>query len=418
MVKLAIDQSPASSLPRRFLLSAPPWGMAAGALLLFGGAPLLATRWQPATVALVHAFTLGVLGNTMFGSVLQFLPAAAGVRVRAATALGHALHGLFNAGAIVLLIALLTGWRTGLAFAGVLLPAAFLLLGAMTLPGMLVARGQRLLRTGIGLALLSAMLTALLGGGLALGLSGRLPMPAWPLVDVHAGWGILGWIVLLLASVARVVMPMFQGTSAPSATAQAGWTAAVVLALGAATWRALACADASWLRLALGLLVGAFAVAALWLQWRSPRARDGALLRSWRLGLLVLLLAALALLWGIRDGRLAGALGLAVALPLLLNGMSLEIVAFLGWIELHRRIGRGVQLPGVQRLLPEADKHRVLLMQLPPALLLPAAVLWPAAWLTRLAGLAMFAAWFACWLALTGVQRRSRRFARNLDTDR
>lgn len=90
--------------------------------------------------------------------------------------------------------------------------------------------------------------------------------------------------------------------------------------------------------------------------------------------------------------------------------MSLEIVAFLGWIELHRRLGRGVQLPGVQRLLPETDKTRVLLAQIPLALLLPAAVLWPSAWLARLTGLAMLAAWFEVWLALTGVRRRSKRF--------
>jgi hypothetical protein len=111
MVKLDIEKSPVASLPRRFLLSAPLLGMFAGTLLTVGGQPLLGTRWQPATVALVHAFTLGVLGNTMFGSVLQFLPAAAGVRVRGGVGLGHALHGLFNARVILLLTGMLTGWR-------------------------------------------------------------------------------------------------------------------------------------------------------------------------------------------------------------------------------------------------------------------------------------------------------------------
>jgi len=414
MVKLSIEESPAGSLPRRFLLSAPLWGMFAGALLMVGGEPLLETRWQPGTVALVHAFTLGVLGNTMFGSVLQFLPAAAGVRVRGGTGLGYALHALFNVGTILLLAGLLTGWRTGITFAGVLLPAAFFLLGAMTLPGVLATRGQRLLRTGIGLALLSAMIAALLGGCLVLLLNGRLSIPLLPLVDVHAGWGTLGWLVLLLASVARVVMPMFQGTSMMPTAAQATWTAALVLALCTGTWRALAYDDVSWLKLASALIVSVFAGAALWLQWRSPRSRNGALLRSWRFGLIVLLLAALALPFGIRNGLLAGALGLGVALPLLANGMSLEIVAFLGWIELHRRLGRGVQLPGVQRLLPETDKTRVLLAQIPLALLLPAAVLWPSAWLARLTGLAMLAAWFGVWLALTGVRRRSQRFVLNM----
>jgi len=410
MVKLAIEQSPAGSLPRRFLLSAPLWGMFAGVLLMVEGELLLRTRWQPATVALVHAFTLGVLGNAMFGSVLQFLPVAAGVRVRGGTPLGHALHAAFNAGIILLLTGLLTGWRTALDGAAVLLPSAFLLLGAMTLPGALAVQGQRLLRAGIGLALVSAVITAWLGGCLALLLSGHLSMPLWPLVDVHASWGALGWIVLLLASVARVVMPMFLATSMLPAWAQATWTTCSLLALGAGTWMALAHHDMSWLKLALAASVAAFAGAAWWLQWRSPRSRRGPLLRSWQLGWLALLLATLALLLGTRHGLLAGALGLGIALPLLVNSMSLEIVAFLGWIELHRRVGRGVQLPGVQRLLPEADKTRVLLAQIPLALLLPAAVLWPGAWLARLAGLAMLAAYFSAWRALTSVRRRSDHF--------
>ena len=68
--------------------------------------------------------------------------------------------------------------------------------------------------------------------------------------------------------------------------------------------------------------------------------------------------------------------------------MMLEIVPFIGWIELHRRCGRGVQLPGVQRLLPAHDKTRALLAQV-PLLLLPAAVTCPSAWLARAAGLAL-----------------------------
>lgn len=416
MVKLTIEQSPAGSLPRRFLLSAPLWGIFAGALLMIEGELLLRTRWQPATVALVHAFTLGVLGNAMFGSVLQFLPAAAGARVRGGTPLGHALHAVFNAGIILLLTGLLIGWRMALNGAAVLLPSAFLLLVAITLPGLLAAQGQRLLRAGIGLALLSALVTAWLGSCLALLLSGRLSMPPWPLVDVHASWGVLGWIALLLASVARVVMPMFLATSMLPAWAQATWTAATLLALAMGSWMALTQHDLSWLKLALAASVTAFAGAACWLQWQSSRSRRGPLLSSWQLGWAVLLLAALALLAGTRHGLLAGALGLGVALPLLVSSMSLEIVAFLGWIELRRCVGRGVQLPGVQRLLPEADKTRVLLAQIPLALLLPAAVLWPGAWLARLAGLAMLVAYFSAWRALTSVRRRSNRFLLSIQT--
>ena len=389
--------------------------MLAGALLIVDGDAALRMRWNPATLALVHVFTLGVLGNAMFGSVLQFLPAAAGVRVRGGAALGPWLHALFNLGALLLVAGLHQGWRIALIAAAILLPLAFVLLAAMTLPGLLVAAGQRLLRAGFGVAIGFAVLTALLGGLLVLGLAGRLALPLAAIADVHAGWGVLGWVVVLMASVARVVMPMFQGTGTVREPVQAIWLGSVLLMLfGAACWR-LTDGSGAWLAGTIAAHALLFAVAALWLQWRAPRLRRGPLLWSWRAGLIVLALAALVLSAGGRGGMLAAALGLGMALPLLVAGMMLEIVPFIGWIELHRRCGRGVQLPGVQRLLPAYDKTRALLAQV-PLLLLPIALVWPSAWLARAAGLALLLAWGCMAWTLHGVRRRASHFLLTMES--
>ncbi|MGB5851394.1 MAG: hypothetical protein WBG85_03765, partial [Rhodanobacter sp.] len=136
MARLALDQAPPASLPRRFLLSAPLWGVLAGVLLVVDGDVALRTRWQPATLALVHVFTLGVFGNVMFGSVLQFLPAAAGVRVRGSAWLGRPLHAVFNLGVLLLVAGLHEGWRGALRGGAVLLPLAFAALAAMSVPGL------------------------------------------------------------------------------------------------------------------------------------------------------------------------------------------------------------------------------------------------------------------------------------------
>lgn len=389
--------------------------MLAGVLLIVDGDAALHMRWNAATLALVHVFTLGVLGNAMFGSVLQFLPAAAGVRVRGSATFGPWLHALFNLGVLLLVAGLHRGWRTALIAAAVLLPLAFALLAAMTVPGLLVAAGQRLLRAGFGAAIGFAVLTALLGGMLALGSAGYLALPLAVLTDVHASWGVLGWVVVLMASVARVVMPMFQGTGTVREPVQAMWLGSVLLMLfGAACWR-LTDGGGVWLTGTVAVHALLFAVAALWLQWRAPRLRRGPLLWSWRAGLIVLALAALALAAGVRGGMLAATLGLGIALPLLVAGMMLEIVPFIGWIELHRRCGRGVQLPGVQRLLPAHDKTRALLAQ-GPLLLLPAAVMWPSAWLARAAGLALLLAWGCMGWTLRGVRRRAGDFLSTMES--
>ncbi len=414
MTKLRLEQAPVASLPRRFLLTMPSWGVLAGVLLAIDGDAALVSRWNPATLALVHVFALGVLGNAMFGSVLQFLPAAGGVQLRGGARLGHALHVVFNLGVTLLVAGLHQGWPIALLAAAALLPLAFATLAAMVVPGLVGAVGQRLLRAGFGVAIAFALATAVLGATLVLGLDGRLDLPAAALTDVHASWGVLGWVVVLMASVARVVMPMFQGTGTVPAPAQAMWLVSVVLLLFAAWLRPGA--GGPWLAVVVGAHVLLFAGAALWLQWRAVRLRRAPLSNSWRAGLVMLALAA-PVLPVLPGGMLAGTLGLVMALPLLVVGMAMEIVPFIGWIELHRRCGRGIQVPGVQRLLPDADKRRVLLAQL-SLLLLPAAVLWPGLGLSHAAGVALLLVWALVGWTLLGVRRRATHFLQRLETHR
>lgn len=410
MTKLRLEQAPAANLPLRFLFAMPCWGMAGGLLLLMDGAAPLHARWHPATLALVHVWTLGVLGNAMFGSLLQFLPAAAGASLRWPRAAPW-LHALFNLGVLLLVIGLHGSFRICLFAAAVLLPLAFLWLAAMTLPGLFAAMGERLLRTGVGVALGYGVAAALIGSGLAMRLAGLRP---WSpvLVDAHAAFGVLGWMVLLLAAVGRVTMPMFQSTGRVPARMQAIWLGSVALALPlAAAWHL---AHGAGVALPSVVAIGgaAFALTALWLQRPVPAARRNALYRQWRLGLLALLPAAVALLCG--RGMLAGTLALGVGLPLLVGAMAMEIVPFIVWIGLRRRVPRGVQIPGVQRLLPDAAKQGVLRVQMLAAPPLALAVLWPQPWLARLAGLAQLGAWAVHGHALWRALRNAHGFARRV----
>ena len=412
MTHLTIEQAPAVSLPRRFLLSAPLWGVVGGTLLLIDGASALQTRWQPQTLALVHIFTLGVLGNTMLGSLMQFLPAAAAVRVRGGAMCVITLHSAFNLGVALLVIGLHAMWLPGLTAAAVLLPASFLLLGAMALPGVLITALRSLLHAGIAIALGFSLLTAGLGGVLALSLSGRLSTPIQALVDIHASWGVLGWVIVLIASVARVVMPMFQGTGILPAPLQATWFVSLTVMLLAGAWRRLVYGDTWWLMATVVVHACLFALAALWLQWRASRLRRGSLLQSWRYSLALLVGCTLILPSDPRGGLLVGLLAIGCALPLLVVGMALEIVAFLGWIDLHRQCGRGIRLPSVQHLLPETDKARALAMQLPAIFLSVTAVCWPMPWLVRVAGASIAIAWLCLWFTMHRVSLRTRVFLR------
>ena len=409
MTRLALDQAPVVSLPRRFLLAMPAWGVLAGLLLLIDGDALLRTRWHPGTLALVHTCTLGVLGNAMFGSLLQFLPAAAGVRLRC-SALGPWMHAALNVGALLLVSGFYFGSPVLMSLAAFLLPLAFLALAGMTLPGVIQSAGQRLLRAGIGASLAFGVITALLGGALALACSGRLSLTMPPWVDVHASLGVLGWMGLLLASVGRVVMPMFQATGVPSLRWHAAWMIGLVAGLPAAAGWHLLRADDVVLPLIQAIFALPFALTVCWLQRRTPAARRGPLWWSWRAGAIVLTLAVMALMLTTRHVMLAGVLALGLALPWLVVGMMLEIVAFLGWIELHRTVGRGVQLPGVQRLMPARERGAAVLAQMAAGALLVLAAWHPTPWLARIAGLLLVAAWLGVGLVFLRARRCVRQF--------
>lgn len=409
MAKIALDLAPATTLPRRFLLTAPCWGVVAGVMLLVDGDIALRSRWAPATLALVHAFTLGLLGNAMFGSLLQFLPAALGARLWGGRRAGIVLHALLNAGALLLVLGLHAMQPWLLLPAGCLLALAFALLAAQVLPGVLRASGPKLVRAGIAQAVCAALLAAGLGVAMVHGLQGK-GLPAWPWINVHAGIGLLGWAAVLVASVGRIVMPMFQGTRTVAARAQAAWLALVALVLAGAVVVGDGVREAV-LRFGGAACLGAAALAGLWLQARQQHARNPWLLRCWRFGLAALLAAASALAFD-APALLIGALALGIGFPALIVGMQLEIVAFLGWIDLYRGIPRGTRLPAVQRLLPEEAKQRVVGLQVLAAIALLAACAWPP--LARVAGALLCVAYGTLAHVLHGVGRRRAAFLREL----
>jgi len=411
VAKIAIDQAPPTALPRRFLLGANAWGFIAGALLFADGDAVLQARWAPSTLAMVHALTLGLLGNAMFGSLLQFLPAAAGVRVQGGVRAATLLHVLLNSGALLLVAGFRTMRPHCLLAGGVVVALAFVQLGAMTLPGLVRAHARGLLHAGVGSAVAAALVTVSLGIAMLLGLTGHGGLAPVEWADAHASWGVLGWVSGLVAAVGAVVMPMFQGTRELPAKMQLAWMTTLAIVLAAGTAAMAGGFGSGVLRGGAASCLALFALAGLWLQWRAPRSRNAWLVRSWRAGFVALLGAAFVLAF---DGPaiLCGTLVLGIALPWLAAGMQLEIGAFLGWIELHRRCGRGVRLPPVQALLGGREKAGVFVAQALAAWALLLAAAWPTPSGARVAGFALAGSQALLCLRVLGVWRHVHAFVK------
>ena len=362
MSGLAISDAPPPGIPLRFLVAAVLWGAFAGVWIAGQGSEGLATRWTPATVVLVHILMLGVMGNAMLGALAQFLPVAAASRLRGA-GLVPLLHAVFNAGVVAFVVAMSRQCTAAMPWVAALLGVSLSAFAGIAGWSLWCGGGPRWLRGGIGMSLAALASTAALGVIALMTLAGRWSVELGWLVDVHAATGMVGSALTLVAVIGVVTLPMLQGTRTPPVALLRSWLALVAAGLLAGAWMRHA-GQHGVLVLTATVATWGLAAASLFLQWTARHRRNPTLSAFWALGMIAMAAAAALLTCPLPDGidraMLVGTLALAIGLPFVVVGMMLEIVGFLAWIHLRRVVPRGRQIPGVGRLLTEADKRWVL----------------------------------------------------------
>lgn len=410
---LSFDDTPALSVPLPFLLTAPWFALAAALLLLWQGEAALATRWSPVTVALTHLLTLGFLGMTMAGALLQLLPVVAEFAIPHIALVARAAWAGLACGALLLAAALLAGVPA-------LFGAAAVVLG-LPLLALLVALGVALARpaspgalpmvAGMRLAVPALGVTAALGLSLAAFFAGGPGLPVVMLTDLHAAWGLLGWVAVLVAAVSFQVIPMFQATPTYPRVLAYALPPAIALLLVARS--AAAALRPAWQRLpgaALALCLALFAGVTLYLLHKRRRPAPDVTTLYWRLSMASLLACAALYLWpGKDDGwrpLLLGVLFIAGFAMSAVNGMLYKIVPFLLWYHLAQaRVARAM-VPNANAWIAERGAKWQFGWHAAALAALAAAVLAPV--LARAAG-AVFAvatAWLALTLARAGLRYR------------
>jgi hypothetical protein len=406
---LSFDRNPPLALPMRFFLTVPVFAALAAGLLLWQGDAALVTRWSPVTLALTHLLTLGCLSMAMIGALLQILPVMAGIAVPGGLRAARAMHAALCAGTLLLAAAFVAGRPWLFAAAVVPLAGAFLVLVGCCTVGLWqqYPSGADASLAAIRLALAALVVTVVLGVLLAIAYAWpqavALPLPR--VTDLHASWGLLGWVALLVTGVAFQVVPMFLVTEPYPRWLTGGFATALFLLLVAAS---LSAGVAEPFRLAaLGLLgagYAAFALVTLRLLARRKRPKADAPTLFWRTAM-ASLLGALALGLLPPDPRVDVARGVLLVAGFALstiNGMLYKIVPFLSWYHLRHGTQDGSlnvpkDLPPIHRIIPDAQARAQYLLHAAALLLLVAACAWPAL-LARPAGALLCVsclAWFA-----------------------
>lgn len=419
---LRLDQAPPIGVPFAYFLAAPPFAVASGLLLAWQGDPALASRWTPQALAITHLVVLGFLTQIMCGALLQMLPVLAGSPVPRVVPVGRAAQVLLVAGALLLCAGLYSGSGAALAAGAAAVALGLALLGTAIGIALGRARGVRDTVLAMGLALAGLAVTVGLGLALVAALRDwvRLPgLPGW--VDLHLGWGLLGWAGLLVMGVGYRVVPMFHVTP-PYPRWVRAWAAPLVAgALMAATVLVVAGRqdEAAWGLGIAGLVFAAFAATTLDRQRRRERPIVDATLLHWRCAMASALAAFV--LW-ISGGRAEAVgvlliVGVGVGLP---SGMLFKIMPFLCWFHLqHRQLAArrlDLRIPHMHTFVPDRSARIQLGLHLSTLGLLTAAAALPDSGLARPAGLALAASAGYLGFLLVRCYLLYRRFARGLNT--
>jgi len=398
---LALEQAPELSVPFRFFLTAPLFGLLACAVLLIVGSEALAARWTAPALALSHLLVLGVITMVMCGALMQILPVMVGVSIPRSQLSGGLCHALLILGTIVLAFAFLRADAIAFRLAALVLSLAFVLL--LGLIGHALGRAPRASESARGLSwvALALAVTVVLGVLLALGhaeLGLALYRPA--VTNLHLVWGLVGWVALLVAVVSWQVVPMFQMTPAYPRMLRR-WLAPLTIAV--LTWLSAAVffgvgRQPQAILLATAVLVG-FAGQSLWLLAQRKRARADVASRLWQFGLTMLVLASLLSAWQGLSGPSPLPFPAVLPVVLFMTGFALSIILamlmkimpFLVWLHLQQRlaerpaaIGRYLP-PGIRTILPKQTMDQSAVLHMLAVLCLVVAVFIPVA--TRAAAL-------------------------------
>ncbi|HJE63055.1 MAG TPA: hypothetical protein K8V46_05850, partial [Alcaligenes faecalis] len=108
---LSLDQSPSLSLTLPLFANVPFFGLLAAILALYSGPELFNSRWHPTTLALTHAWTLGIVGSAMFASLAHILAVACNVPIQVSRGRALVFWCLLSAGTLLLMTGFLS-WQS------------------------------------------------------------------------------------------------------------------------------------------------------------------------------------------------------------------------------------------------------------------------------------------------------------------
>lgn len=201
---------PPIDIPFRFFVCAPFFAIGIALLILYSGESIWISRWHPVMLSITHGFTLGCISSVMMGALFQVLPVVGAGSVPYVRKVGICCHIFHILGSVSLIVGFIYPIK-----AIQLLSILFLLLSfsiyIAAISWVLVRKfNKNMTIHSIRLSILSLIFTVILGVLLQLRVMGVEIIPFEKIfTNLHALWGLFGWVGLLIVGVSFQIVPMF-----------------------------------------------------------------------------------------------------------------------------------------------------------------------------------------------------------------
>ena len=207
---LSLDQAPPISVPFRFFLTAPIFGVVISFVLFFTPFSESSNQYSHFAIGLIHLFTLGILSMIIFGAMQQMMPVLAGAIIKKPRFFANVVHTSLVFGTLFLSFSFILELRNLLFIGAAFLAIAFLTFFIMSIKLLFNVKFLTSTVKAMRLFSLAGLITLFLGLYLAFShINLSFDENYYIVVFLHILFALFGFALLLIMGVSFQVIPMF-----------------------------------------------------------------------------------------------------------------------------------------------------------------------------------------------------------------
>ena len=207
---LSLDQAPPISVPFRFFLTAPLFGVLISLVFFFSPFDEISNQYSHLAIGVIHLFTLGILSMIIFGAMQQMMPVLAGAILKKPRLFANIVHPSLVLGTLSMSFSFIFEIKMLLHIGVLFLTISFLTFFSLSIK--LLFKVEFLTSTVKAMRLfsLAGFITLILGLYLAIAhISSNIGEQHYVFVNMHILFALFGFALLIIMGVSFQVIPMF-----------------------------------------------------------------------------------------------------------------------------------------------------------------------------------------------------------------